>query len=517
MSKMDVQLPDALAVFEHVHVKCDIDSIYLATKNLGYVGELMDTICLEGGTVTMKNLVSRTSNTDSSRFKAVIQEPEARPELNSRKMKEMAFGRFPNINICVVEADQAISYMVRYHFLGNGALNTNYLRSAQLAVITSCLNIARYYPRHPSLYPVTSSGVPDDVLKSYSEALQTVSFFEGQVAYNEKNPNHRVRVTEIFAGHNGRIFIRTVFEVLGLMGSNMQQLCQVSEEETIAPNESGFHHTQNVTLTLEEMSRLAREMFTKGCLEAQIAGCKNAFLPTKEQACTKLRVDDKAELVIHMTKMLNELQTTMSEYLDPDKTGASEGMQGENLAREKTSEGVIRFYDIGFVFRAVEDNVSLLPNGPNSMYWMKRLLSGQQFERDDDNNHLTRALFELAHAEHDTLVLEGMLAALEIEFRGGEVGFDVEALRQRISVPPNTVDGDYDIALLEFLQEYAPEEDNPLGEIPVSSMIDLIIGNRFKPYNIFGTNGKFANVHSGKFFVEFWSQKVGSDFRKLIC
>ena len=496
--KMDVELPEALEDFGLVNVKCDIDSIYLITKDLTHVGELLDSICLEGGTITMKNLISRTSNTDSSRYKAVIAEVAAPPQLNERKMTEMALGRFPNINICSVEADQGLNYMVRYHFLGNGAINTNYVSGGQLAVITSCLNIARYYPRHPLLYPATSAGVPAGVLDSYEDALQTVSFFEGQVTYNEKNPNHRVRVSETFAGHNGRMFLKTVFQVMGMMGSNMHDLCQVSDEETIAPNVSGFHHTTNVELTLEEMSGLAREMFMKGCVEAQIAGCKNAFLLTESQANTTIRVDDKTELVNHMTKMMNELQKTMSELIDPDCSGSSEGMQAADLHRERSTDGVIRCYDIGFVFRGLDNNTSLLPNGPNSMYWMKRLLSGQQFESDDDNNHLTRALFEMAMGQHDTLVLEGMLEALEIEFVQEGVSFDTEPLRQMISNPPNTADGDYDIALLEFIQNYSPEEVNPLGEIPVSSMIDLILGNRFRPYNIFGTNGKFANVHSGK-------------------
>jgi hypothetical protein len=495
---MDVELPEELDEFDLVNVKCDIDSIYLATKNLSHVGELLDTICLEGGTITMKNLVSRTSNTDSSRFKTVIAEVAARPELNGRKMSEMALGRYPNINICTVEADQGLNYMVRYHFLGNGAINTNYMSAAQLAVLTSCMNIARYYPRHPLLYPATSAGVPARVLDSYEDALQTVSFFEGQVAYNEKNPYHRVRVTETFAGHNGRIFLKTVFQVMEMMGSNMQDLCQVSDEETITPNVSGFHHTLNVNLTLEDMSRLAREMFMKGCVEAQIAGCKNAFLLTEDQANTTIRVNDKTELVNHITKMMNELQKTMSELVDPDCSGSSEGMQAADLYRERSTDGVIRCYDIGFVFRGLDNTTSLLPNGPNSMYWMKRLLSGQQFDNDDDNNHLTRNLFNLALGEQDTLVLEGMLEALEIEFRHDGVDFDTQPLREMISNPPNTADGDYDIALLEFIQNYSPEEENPLGQIPVSSMIDLILGNRFRPYNIFGTNGKFANVHSGK-------------------
>jgi hypothetical protein len=341
--------------------------------------------------------------------------------------------------------------------------------------------------------------VPDGVLDSYEAALQTVSFFEGQVAYNEKNPNHRVRVSEIFAGHNGRIFLKTVFQVMGMMGSNMHGLCHVSEDVTIAPNVSGFHHTQNVHLTLDEMSRLAREMFMKGCVEAQIAGCKNSFLLTEEQASTTILVNDKTQLVDHMTKMMNELRVTISGIVDPDITGASQGMQASDLTREIKTEGVIRCYDIGFVFRGMDNTTSLLPSGPNSMYWMKRLLSGQQFSNHDDNNHFTRALFELALGQHDTLVLEGMIEALELEFvQNGTVGFDSEPLREMISNPPNTVDGDYDIALLEFIQNYSPTEENPLGEIPVSSMIDLILGNRFRPYNIFGTNGKFANVHSGR-------------------
>jgi hypothetical protein len=251
---MDIPLPQEASedMFRHVNVKCDIDSIYLATRNLSFVGELMDSICQEGGTVTMKNLVSRTSNTSSSRFKVVIDETEARPIFNQRKMKEMALGKFPNCNICSVEADQGLNFMVRYHLLGNGSIKSNYLRSEQLAVITSCMNIAKYYPNHPLLYPVTSDGVPREDLAAYADAMQTVAFFEGQVAYNEKNLNHRRRITETMAGHNGRIFITTVFDVMRLMGTNIEGLCQVSEETTIAPNEMGFHHTPSVTLSLEE-------------------------------------------------------------------------------------------------------------------------------------------------------------------------------------------------------------------------------------------------------------------------
>lgn len=500
---MDVRLPEEEDC-EQVSMKADIDSIYLCTRTMDYAAELIDTICREGSTVTIVNLISRVSNTSSSRFAAVIQEPEARPRLRGSKIKKVALGRFPNVNLFTVESEQALNFMVRYHYLGVSILNSNYLGNDQLAVLTAAFNVARYYPRHQYLYPAEELqlGFPR-IYHTYAEDLQGIPFFEGQTAYNERNPNKRVRVRSHFSGHNGRIFITTVFQVLRMMGEDMENLCHVGEETIIQPNEEEFHHVNGVTLSLERMQEIASDLYMKGCLEATIAGCKNSFMLSNEQARETVDLDNKEAIVAHMTKMMNQLHLAVAPIVHPGLQPPTPGFEGTELPRSLLSEGVIRFFDIGFVFRGMEENVSLLPCGPNSMYWLKRLLSDSRFAEDneEDNNELTRQLFQRALEEHDIAIVEGMLDALDLEFPTFEnVGIDREAIEELIGTPQNPNDGEYDIALINFLQTYVPEEDDP-GGLEVSQMIDLVLGRRSRSYNILGTNGQFANAHGGGYKI----------------
>jgi hypothetical protein len=137
------------------------------------------------------------------------------------------------------------------------------------------------------------------------------------------------------------------------------------------------------------------------------------------------------------------------------------------------------------------------------MYWLKRLLQDTRFGTGNgkDNNELTRQLFQLALEQHDISIVEGMIDALNLEFpEFEEVGIDRDAIEQLIGTPQNPNDGEYDIALINFLQNYVPEEDDP-GGLGVSQMIDLVLGRRSRSYNILGTNGQFANAHSGMYII----------------
>lgn len=500
---MDVPLPEDTGV-DQASMKADIDSIYLLTRTMDAVPEMLDTLCREGSTLSVVNLISRSSNTSSSRLAAVIQEPEARPRLRGSKIKKVALGRFPNMNVCTVESEQALNFIVRYHYFGVSVINSNFLRNDQLAVMTAAFNIAKYYPRHQHLYPAEElQPLYPRIYHSYAEDLQGVPFFEGKTAFHEKNPNKRVRVRSHFSGHNGRIFLTTVFQVLRMMGEQMEDLCHVRDEEYIQPNEEEFHHVNGVTLSLEHMQAMASDLYMKGCLEATIAGCKNAFLLSDEQARFTVDVNDKEAIVGHMTNMMNQLNDAVAPILHPGVQPPTPGFEGTGLPRELYSDGVIRFFDIGFVFRGMQEGVSLLPSGPNSMYWLKRLLQDTRFGtgNGEDNNELTRQLFQLALEQHDISIVEGMIDALNLEFpEFEEVGIDRDAIEQLIGTPQNPNDGEYDIALINFLQNYVPEEDDP-GGLGVSQMIDLVLGRRSRSYNILGTNGQFANAHSGMYII----------------
>jgi hypothetical protein len=501
-ANMDVKLPEE-EVCNSASIKSDVDSIYLLTRTMDAAPELFDTICKEGSTVSVINLISRVSNTASSRYATVIREPEARPRLRGSKIKKVALGRYPNMNVCTVESEQALNFIVRYHYLGVSVLNSNFLRNEQLAVITAAFNVAKYYPRHPNLYPAEELQPHfPRIYHTYAEDLQGVPFFEGQTAFNESNPNRRVRVRSHFSGHNGRIFLTTVFQVLRLMGEQMEDVCHIGEDDYIQPNDEQFHHVNGVTLSLERMEAIALDLYMKGCLEATIAGCKNSFMLSDEQAGFTVDLNDKEAIVGHMTKMMNQLNEAVAPMVHPGIQPATPGFEGTDLPRELYSTGVIRFFDIGFVFRGLQENVSLLPCGPNTMYWLKRLLLDTRFQtgNDEDNNELTRQLFQLALEQHDIAIVEGMIDALNLEFPAFEdVGIDRDAIEQLIGTPQNPNDGEYDIALINFLQTYVPEEDDP-GGLGVSQMIDLVLGRRSRSYNILGTNGQFANAHGGMYF-----------------
>ena len=54
---MDVPLPEDTG-FDQASMKADIDSIYLLTRTMDAVPEMLDTLCREGSTLSVVNLIS---------------------------------------------------------------------------------------------------------------------------------------------------------------------------------------------------------------------------------------------------------------------------------------------------------------------------------------------------------------------------------------------------------------------------------------------------------------------------
>jgi hypothetical protein len=81
------------------------------------------------------------------------------------------------------------------------------------------------------------------------------------------------------------------------------------------------------------------------------------------------------------------------------------------------------------------------------------------------------------------------------------VVYNAAQLGAAIATPPNPEDAEYDLAILNFLQEHIQDQDNGVqeeGGVTVLQLVDYIFGKRQRPYPIFGTAGKVCNVHSGE-------------------
>jgi hypothetical protein len=61
-----------------------------------------------------------------------------------------------------------------------------------------------------------------------------------------QNPNRCVRVRSHFSRQNGKIFLTTVFQVLRMMGKQMEDVCHISENDYTQPKDEEAHYVNGV-------------------------------------------------------------------------------------------------------------------------------------------------------------------------------------------------------------------------------------------------------------------------------
>jgi hypothetical protein len=499
---MNVQFPPPLVEWDgEVTMRADIDSIYLLTSSMDHAPELLDSIVHKGSVVKMYNIVARTLITKGSRFRLNIMDTSFRPKLRGQKLQQVPYENFQNIELARVDCVQAVSFHIMYSFMGNGELNTSYLEKRQFAVLISALNVCKYYPFHGVLPNLFSDGA---MSMAYFAFIQNIPRFEGQVNYNEKNKNKRKRIGVDFRSDFGRVFLRFFCIMLKAMGNDFEAVCNPSQREDgaeIQPHSKLMHTIEGLELEKEEFSRIAKDLYLKGGLLAQVVGTKEFFHFDTSNTSFNTRLGDKQKIVGQMEKMLQETQQKVGTIFDPSRRNEEE--EGDNpIPFLPFSTNVLRFYDVGFNFTSTDPRVSLLPNGPVSMYWIRNFLSGSRFNPDEDNNSLTRSLFNLAVSVSDTDMMDAIIHTLTNEHPNfGEVVYNAAQLGAAIATPPNPEDAEYDLAILNFLQEHIQDQDNGVeeeGGVTVLQLVDYIFGKRQRPYPIFGTAGKVCNVHSGE-------------------
>jgi hypothetical protein len=499
---MNVQFPPEVDYQGEVRMKGDLDSIYLLTSTMEDTPEMVDSLVQPGSCVRMKNLISRTWNNNGSRFGVKIADDNFRPTIRNQRMTQTPIDNFQNLNLATVDSKIGLTFHVMYCYMGNGTLNSNYLTKKQFAVLVSTLNVCHFYPLH-NVLPVDDTFTSQAMRFEYFKFIKMTPKFEGQVKWNEKNTNKVSRVSIDFSSEFGRVFLRFFCIMLRQMGSNIEGVCRPglgANSVRIRPHHVEMHTIEGLVMEKEEFSRIARQLYMKGGILAQGVGTKELFYLGRENEDFTTQLDNKEEIVAQMEFMFQKIQKKVGTIIDPDTWEEPEG--GYRLPLRPFSENILRFYDVGFNFTSDDPNVCLVPNGPVAMYWLRNLLSGSRFEDDDTNNSLTMSLLSLAHSVNDTEMMEAIIHTLTDRRQiFGDISYNVEELQESIRVPPNNGDADYDLAILDFLQDLSVELDGQEGEdgnVTVDQLVAIIYGSRQRPYSLYGTNGKLGNVHSGK-------------------
>jgi hypothetical protein len=513
---MNVEFPPSVDYQGEVRLKADIDSIYLLASSLEHAPEFFDSIVHKGSVVKMSNVVGRTLVNKSSRFGLNIADTNFRPKMRGQKLQQVPYENFQNIQIAQVDCVQSVTFHLMYSYMGNGNLNTNYLDKKQFAVLISALNVCRYYPFHSVLRQPNDvyNSLTGRMLMEYFSFVKNIPKFEGRVNYNERNTKKSKRVTVDFRCDFGRLFLRIFCIMLKEMGQNIEGVCSPSGDANrtqIKPHGVKMHTIRGLALEKEEFSRIARDLYMKGGLLAQVVGTKEIFHFETSNTDFTARLGDKPAIVGQMERMFQEMQQKVGTIFDPSTRAGPEAATG--IPFLPYSANILRFYDVGYNFTATDPTISLLPNGPVSMYWIRNFLSGTRFNLGEDNNSMTVGLFNLAASVCDTDMMDAIIHTLTNEHPNfDEVVYNAEELRAAIATPPNPEDADYDLAILNFLQDHF-QDQNMEGEeavgVSVPQLVEYIFGKRQRPYPIFGTAGKICNVHSGKWDDSMRWVKIG--------
>jgi hypothetical protein len=170
-----------------------------------------------------------------------------------------------------------------------------------------------------------------------------------------------------------------------------------------------------------------------------------------------------------------------------------------NLPRNTSN--VLKFFDVGFNFHPADVDNSFLPAGMHSIWLTNYIMSNRRFERVQNiahpNNPNNQVYSRLRHIEN-TELLDTMI---DYYVQDNDTLADEESvrsgLRERLPVT------DIEFGLLDMIQDLVELEEGEEAELSLGldEMVRLLSRSKFSSYSIYGTNGLYANVHTGKFLV----------------
>ena len=518
---MDPKFPDPCEPVEYMAVSVDQDSDSFVTGTMDDVRFLADSTITPRSFLKFSSTLVRTYNNSGSRYLLSYPEPVGRPKSKyGVPFSKLAMERYSNVNFCEIHNSGAVTLHVSYVFLGREVIDSNYLTSKELAVLVSAMNYAKIYYYHTSLTPARI--LSEQRLSEYGVYLQPMHHFEGQVSEKNRKKLKKKRSTNTFISHWGRIYLKSIFDTLKMYGDNIDIAMNVGGQvphggRRISPWDLDFHGIPSVQFDQETFSSLARSMYTKGALLAHAPGTKAHFEYSPKELKKVLEVNQDILWGQHFEEMLQMQQNRFADHFDPEKfmevrldtrelpDDIIQHKRDSFVDREMGEGKLLKFYDVGFILSPEDarDKKCFLPNGPKCGWWLNLLMSRTRFEDTVDNpNEMAAAIVQMATQENDVALLQGILEYLHLPQTHPNPYNDfenmLEILEGLVANPPGEEGGNFDLTLLQMLQDWEPDDLGTDNALTVETILNMMRNSGQRAYNVWGTNGKAANIHTGK-------------------
>jgi hypothetical protein len=519
---MDLKFPNTCDIGDFMAVSSDFDSAYLLTGTMKDVAAMLDSTVKPGSFIIFSSTIVRTYNNNGSRFLLFYPEPIGRPKSRfGTSFPRIALERFANINLFDIVNSCGVKLHLTYIFLGREIIDSNYLTKLELAVLVSSMNYAKMYYFHP-LLPANHTFENTDQMNAYASFLQAKHVFEGQVNVMDGNKLKKNRASVTFCSHYGRLYVKSVFETLKMYGDNIEVAMNCGGmvppgRPLIMPWDVKFHGIPSLEFTQEIFSTLATAMYTKGALLAQDPGTKDHFTYSPIENRHVMAVNNGVEWGQHFQEMLTLQNDRFAGMFDPNRFmpiredtidkggGVFQHYDDHFVDRTRREGGLLKFYDAGFMLNPVEvDSMKcFLPNGPKCGWWLNLLMSRVRFEDAVRNPNATAlSIVRMATLENDVALLQGIIDNLHMPQTDPNAYIHynniMEILEGYMENPPNLESGDFELTLLQMLQDWEPDDLGTGNGLTVDTLLGMMHHTGQRAYNVFGTNGKAANIHTGK-------------------
>ena len=394
------------------------------------------------------------------------------------------------------------------------------MTGVELAVLCAAFNYARTFW---FLLPVTVSIVDEhNQSVEYSEFVSHFHEFVGKHALTSEKG--LVRTTEKQQAVYGRIFLSSVFEALELFARNpikasRPRIMRDGVEVIVDYISDEFHHVPGYNPGAEKFQETAKYMFCTGVLGATGCPLKKSFEKLPNAFVDLRRPEAVAKFV---TRSMKCLRKEIGHYID-ELLALPEGDDGEMsdvssvdgleysanhgfFDLPRNTEGVLKFYDVGFNFHPGDTEFSFLPSGIHSVWLVNFIMSGRRFNaggtqtaREPGTNH--DLFVRLQHIENQELLQEIRDTILDNEeFFGDEENIEDEWERLVNERPIHEMERE----LLDMIQEHVELSQVDAGDETthdVEEILRLVSKSKFTSYPVYGTNGMYSNVHTGKFVI----------------
>ena len=522
---MDFPFPEACNRGENISLSSDQDSTYFLTGTMDDTKFLVDSVVTPHSYFEFTTIISRTYSNNGSRFLLFFRNAMGRPKSKyGLQFSKLALERLANVNFCSIINSAGVKLYLSYIYIGREVIDTNYLTKMELAVLVSAMNYAKMYYFHPGLTAPRTFLQANDLL-DYGTFLQSKHSFEGKVSDSDQKKYKKKRTQVTFPSHYGRIYFKSIFECLKMFGEDIDSIKNVGgtvppNNPLIKPWDVCYHGVESVVFDEETFSTLAWKMYTKGAITAQDPGTKDhfAYSPIERKHLLAVNsVDSQKEWGDHLTAMLRLQKSRFAGMFDPmvflpiraDTVLLEEGrvqhFDDRFVDRELRTGGLLKFYDAGFMLDPENhlDRKCFLPNGPKCGWWLNLLMSGVRFNDVVETPNETAAnIVQMAGQENDVTLLQGIVDLLHIPQTDPDVYIDYQNLRHildnYLADPPPPEAGSFDLILLDMLQDFHPDDLGTGNGLTVDTILGMMRHTGQRAYNVFGTNGKVANIHTGK-------------------